>query len=253
MRKLIFANRKGGSGKTTVAINLAVALARKKKHVLFIDLDSQAHATFFFSIKLDQHPLTLLNFLNREIEEAALLQKSRYEKITVIPADQKISQINEIIGENYFFLKEIINKWEKQFDFLLIDVPPSLEKLVVCGLAAADETYVPLQMHFLPLKGVAQLLQLVLNLNKEINPRLRVAGFIPTLFNERTRIYKTVLEELKENFPESMLLPGIPYDIKLAEAPSFRKSIFEYAPKSKAAEAFSILAGKIAGRAGENE
>lgn len=244
MRKIIFANRKGGSGKTTVAVNMACRLAQKKRRVLLIDLDSQSHSTFYVGTEPDNPPHTLQDLFAGRAALADLILPTSHERLSLLPSTRHLAALNEQIGERVTFLREALVA-DMPFDYVLIDLPPSLEKIVLCGLIAVDEVFIPLQTHFFPMQGLAQLVQLVLDVNQRWNPALRLTGIIPTLYNERTRIHRGVMDEIKKTFGPAMILPGIPFDIRLAEAPSFRESIFVYAPRSHAAHAFDKLTARV--------
>ncbi len=244
MRKIIFANRKGGSGKTTVVVNIAFLLAQKRRRVLVIDLDSQSHSTFYLGGAPDVSAHTLQGLLDGSEPLAALVQPTRHDHLSLLPSTRHIAELNERIGERVTFLAEAL-AGDLPFDYVLIDLPPSLEKIVLCGLIAADEVLIPLQTHFFPMQGLAQLVQLVTEINQRWNPGLRMSGIIPTLYNERTRIHRGVIDEVERTFGRKMVLPGIPFDIRLAEAPSFREPIAVYAPHSNAARAFATLAARI--------
>jgi chromosome partitioning protein len=244
MRKIIFANRKGGSGKTTVAVNLACRLAQKKRRVLVIDLDSQSHSTFYLGSVPDDVPRTLQHLLDGAATLPELVATTSRERLALLPSTRHIAELNDRVGDRVTFLRDALPA-DLPYDYVLIDLPPSLEKIVLCGLIAADEVFIPLQTHFFPMQGLAQLVQLVYDVNRRWNPELRVTGIIPTLYNERTRIHRRVIDEVSKTFGRAMLLPGIPFDIRLAEAPSFRESIFAYAPRSNAARAFDALTARV--------
>jgi len=244
MRKIIFANRKGGSGKTSIVVNLAYVLSKKRKKVLVIDLDSQAHSTFYLNKEFEVK-YSILDVLKDNSKINDVIVETNYKNLFLLPAVEDLGNLNDKLKNKTDFLKNSIDKIDINFDFILIDIPPSLERIVISGLIAADEVMIPLQTHFFPMKGIAQLISLIMKINKDWNKDLKLSGIIPTLYNQRTKIYKSVISEIEDSFGKDILLPGIPYDIRMAEAPSFREPISIFAPNSRASKAFEILANKI--------
>ncbi len=244
MRKIIFANRKGGSGKTSIVVNLAYVLSKKRKKVLVIDLDSQAHSTFYLNreFKVDKSIIDVFNDISKINE---VIVETNYKNLFLLPSVEELGDLNDKLKKRTDFLKQAMDSINYDFDFILMDIPPSLERIVISGLIAADEVMIPLQTHFFPMKGIAQLVSLIMKINKDWKKDLKLTGIIPTLYNKRTRIYKSVIEEIEESFGKDILLPGIPYDIRMAEAPSYREPITIFAPNSRASKAFDILAKKI--------
>ncbi len=244
MRKIIFANRKGGSGKTSIVVNLAYVLSKKRKKVLVIDLDSQAHSTFYLN-KDFEVKYSILDVFKDSSKINDVFVETNYKNLFLLPAVEDLGNLNDKLKNKMDFLKKSIEIIDIDFDFILIDIPPSLERIVISGLIAADEVIIPLQTHFFPMKGIAQLISLIMKINKDWNKELKLSGIIPTLYNKRTRIYKSVISEIEDSFGKNILLPGIPYDIRMAEAPSFREPITIFAPNSRASKSFEILANRI--------
>ncbi len=245
MRKIIFANRKGGSGKTSLVVNLAYNLARRRKKVLVVDLDSQAHSSFYLSKDFQDTPQCLYHYFKDQFDLSKLIQKTAYRNLSLLPSSPKMAELNELIRERVPFLDEGLSELKNSYDFILFDLPPSIEKIVLAGLVASEEVIIPLQTHFFPMQGIAQLVQMIYDLKKQWDRDLKISGIVPTLYDPRTRIYKQVIEEIRSTFGEKMILPGIPYDIKLAEAPSFRKPVQLYSKNCRASRAFDALTQKI--------
>lgn len=251
MRKIVFANRKGGCGKTTVTINIGAALADLGKKVLVVDLDSQAHATYY----LGENPYTkkgnLFEFYSlllkgEDINYDNFIKKTLFKNIYLIPSSSFLNDLdlNKIKGVETK-IKELVDSLKEKFDFILFDTSPSMDIMTKSGLIAADEIMIPVEMHPLSVKGLAQLVREIYKINKEYNKEIIISGIIPTLFNQRTRVYNAVLEELKKIFPEEIIFFGVRHDIKLAEAPDHQKPIIYYAPISRAAFDFKVIAKRI--------
>lgn len=244
MRKIVFVNRKGGSGKTSIVVNVAYHLSLLKKKVLVIDLDSQGHSTFYFGANPATEAECVHSVLNGSIRIGDLVKKTEYKNLFLIPASPKTLQLNESIGDRMDFLKTALREIEEEYDYILFDLPPSVEKIVYSGMLAASEVIIPLQTHFFPMQGVAQLVKLIFEVN-ELGGDLKLSGVIPTLYNNRTRIYRNVIKEIADTFGRELILPGIPYDIKMAEAPGFRQPVAVFAPESRSTSAFKVLIKKI--------
>lgn len=245
MRTIALTNRKGGSGKTTVAVNLAFRLAQKGKKVLLVDLDTQAHATFILDPEPGCEKKGLEELFLGKQRISSLILPARQKKLMLFPSPGGIEQLADTRRSDLSFFRDCLQEVASDYDFCIIDMPPSLEKVVICGLVAAEEVFIPLQTHFLPMQGLAQLVRLIIDTAAEWGHALQLSGIIPTLYNPRTRIHLGVINEIKSTFGSKLVLPGIPYDIRLAEAPSFRRTVFEHAAKSKAALAFNQLAKKV--------
>lgn len=251
MRKIVFANRKGGCGKTTVTVNIGAALAELGKKVLIVDLDSQAHSTYYLGINPYTKEGNLFEFFNKYFKQEKYspedyIIKTKFKNISIIPSSSFLNEISlkEAKGREVA-VKELVEKFEKKFDFILIDTSPSIGLFTKNALIAADEVMIPIEMHPLSVKGLAQMIREIYKINKDYNKELIISGIIPTLFNKRTRVYNAVLEELKKIFPEEIIFFGVRYDIKLAEAPDRQKPIIYYAPISRAAYDFKVIARRI--------
>ena len=233
-------NQKGGTGKTTTAINLGSALASLKKKVLIIDLDPQANLSYSFGIKSPNGTITEV-LQGKKTLQAILVKK---ERLSIAPssislADLEISLVNKLGREK--LLKERL-KGLKGYDYVFIDSPPSLSILTVNALNAASEVLIPLQMEILSLQGLAQLLETVNEVRRVLNRNLKIKGIVPSMYDGRRRLSDEVLKEIGKNFKEKVFKTHIRECVKIAEAPSFAKSILTYAPSSHGAEDYIKLA-----------
>jgi len=233
-------NQKGGTGKTTTAVNLAVALTQLGKKLLLIDLDPQANLTYSFGIKPTNG--TIADVLLGKQTIQTILTSS--EGVDIAPsspslADAEVSLVNKIGREN--ILKDSIRKL-KGYDYIFIDCPPSLSVLTINALNASNETLIPAQMEALSLQGLSQLLDTIGEAKRVLNKKLKVRGIIPSMFNSRRKLSDEVLKEVRTTLKQPIFKTRIRECVKIAEAPSFAKSVLSYAPNSHAAEDFLILA-----------
>ncbi|MDH4241302.1 MAG: AAA family ATPase [Phycisphaerae bacterium] len=258
MRKIAVLNQKGGVGKTTTVVNTAAALAGMGLKVVVIDLDPQAHLTIHLGLEPQAIRASSYEVLTKEarFEEEIMLVRPN---LWLLPANINLvgaeSELVSVVGRETI-LREAIEPVEDQFDYLVIDCPPSLGLLTLNALAAADEVLIPLQPHFLALQGFGKLLQTVELVNKRINPRLKVQGILLCMFDTRASLPSEVRADI-EHFLESargtncawaqaQILPTfIRRNIKLAEAPSYGQTIFEYERNCHGAEDYTKVAESI--------
>ena len=233
-------NQKGGTGKTTTTINLGSALSKLGKKILLVDLDPQANLSYSLGIEEPEGTLADVFAGNKELKDILVHQ----ENLSVAPGsnelvDIEISLVNQEKRES--FLKNILAD-AKGYDYILIDCPPSLSLLTVNGLAASDEVVIPLQMEVLTLQGLNQILSTVGQIRTAFNPKLKVKGIVVVMFDKRRKLSTEIQEYLQQNIAEKIFETNIRLNVKLAEAPSFGKSILDYDPSSNGAKDYLALA-----------
>ncbi len=250
MRRIAFINQKGGVGKTTCCVNVAAALAKRGRAVLLVDCDPQAHATLHLGVEPHRLKASLYDVVVGERPALEVVVGNVRENLALLPSALDLSAAEiELAGnvgrENA--LKTALAEMFKtrKYDFVLLDCPPSLGLLSVNALCAAREVFIPVQTEFLALQGLSKLLEVVSLVKRRLNPILRVTGVIATMFDTRTRLAKEVLEDVRNFFGERVFRTVINKNVRLAEAPGFGKTIFEYDPTSRGAQDFSSLAEEI--------
>lgn len=262
MRSIAILNQKGGVGKTTTAVNLAAAIAESGSRVCLIDLDPQAHASLHLGVSADINGTSIYDVLT-EFARLADVRKAISDNLWLVPSHLDLAAAElELAGEvgREVILRDKIRNDEEEFDYLLIDCPPSLGVLTLNALVAVDEIFLPLQPHFLALHGMSKLLGTVEVVAQRLNGRLRLTGVVICMNEPNTRLACEVLNDAEEFFsavddPECpwfdarVFESAIRRNIRLAEAPSFGQSIFEYAPHSNGAQDYRLLAEEVLAQA----
>ncbi len=247
-RFIVFANRKGGCGKTTTAVNVAHALAKRGKKILVLDVDPQAHTTLSLgNTPVIEHP-NIFHLLRGEVPLKHAIIQTHLDGVSLIPSSRDLIAFETEFSsqkKSETLLSERLSGDVSSFDYLIFDPPPTAGLLTICALVAAQEVYIPMQMHFLNLEGLAEMVRLIYDVNAAWNPNLRLGGMIPTFFSKNTRIAKEITDDIIKHFGKDRLFPGIRMNISLTEAPGHGKSIFEYAPGSTGASDYMRLAERI--------
>lgn len=251
-RVICVANQKGGVGKTTTAINLAASLAVLEHKTLLVDCDPQANATSGLGVRTSGLEHDLYSVFYTPQREAVLkaVVEVKGPFLNLLPGSiglvgVEVELVSEIARE--FYLKAVIDSVADDYEFVVIDCPPSLSLLTINGLCAASELLVPLQCEYFALEGVAKLMATYSKVRK-INPALSILGVVLTMYDGRNRLSRDVMEEISSKMPRYMLKSYIPRNVRLSEAPSHGKSIIHYDIKSKGAIAYLNLAAEILSR-----
>lgn len=247
-KTIAIANQKGGVGKTTTAINLSACLAELGNRVLVVDIDPQGNTTSGLGIEKKKLKETVYNLLLGEVTLEKCIMDSVVNNLTVIPSDVDLAGAEiELIGvdEKEFLLKKIIDPIRTQYDFIIIDCPPSLNTLTVNAMTTADTIIVPIQCEYYALEGLAQLVHTIDLVQKRLNPELEIEGIVFTMFDARTNLSVQVVENVQKNLKEYVYKTMIPRNVRLAEAPSYGLPITMYDTKSTGAEAYRELAKEV--------
>ncbi len=246
---LTIVNAKGGTGKTTTAVNLAGFLAEKGKKVLLVDMDSQANATFCLGINPKVLPLSIYNVMVGQVTPHAILQKkATIPFYDLFPASPDLAAITvELVNskDREFRLRQVLEDIKKSYDYIIIDSPPSLGLLTINALCAADKLIIPVQCEYLSLEGLEQLLNTIELVKNNLERSLEIAGVLLTMYNRRSSLSREVAKEVRNRFEGKIFDAVIPRSSALAEAPKFGKTILEYAPNSKAYFAYKELAEEV--------
>ncbi|MCL2764480.1 MAG: ParA family protein [Treponema sp.] len=242
----VFVNQKGGVGKTTSAINIGAYLAEAGKSVLLIDFDAQANLSS--GIGASPSKPGIYELLCDDVTAEQATKKTVIKNLDVIPADRDLSGAAvELIDqkERNYFLKKAIAPLRNKYDYILIDCPPSLGQLTMNGLAAADSVLIPMQCEYFAMEGLLQLLLTAKEVQKGLNPSLKIGGIFFTMYDPRTRLANDVIKQVSSHYKDTVLNTIIPRNIRLSEAPSFRKPISLYDPQCPGARAYKALAQEI--------
>ena len=253
-RTIAIANQKGGVGKTTTAINLSACLAEKGKKVLAVDMDPQGNMTSGLGVDKDSVENTIYNLIIGETKMEEVLIKDVLENLDIIPTNIDLSgaEIELLdVEEKEYIVRNEIDKIKDNYDFIIIDCPPSLSMLTINAMTTADSVLVPIQCEYYALEGLSQLIHTVELVRDRLNPKLTIEGVVFTMYDARTNLSLQVVENVKDNLEQTIYKTIIPRNIRLAEAPSYGIPINKYDPKSAGAESYLRLADEVIDK--ENE
>ena len=252
-RIIAIANQKGGVGKTTTSINLAACLAEKGKKVLAIDLDPQGNMTSGLGVDKNDIENTVYELMLSECSIKQAMQQTVVDDLKIIASNVQLAGAEiELLGINdkEYILKNAVDYIRDDFDFIIIDCPPSLNMLTVNAMTTADTVLVPIQCEYYALEGLSQLIHTINLVEERLNPNLQIEGVVFTMYDVRTNLSNQVVENVKENLDAKIYKTMIPRNIRLAEAPSFGIPINMYDSKSAGAESYRNLAQEIIERKG---
>ncbi|MBE7705578.1 MAG: ParA family protein [Cyanobacteria bacterium SIG29] len=244
---IVIANQKGGVAKTTTSVNLAASLAEYKQKVLLIDLDPQGNASSGLGVEKNQIEYSIYDVLVNHVPIDKITIKLN-QNLHIAPAKVELAgaelELVSVISRETR-LKNALEEAREQYDYLIIDTPPSLGLLTLNALTAADSYLVPIQCEYYALEGVSQLLNTINLVQKNLNPKLQMEGILMTMYDNRTNLSNQVVDDVKEAFKDKVFKTIIPRNVRLSEAPSFGQAIIDYDRRSKGAETYLALAKEV--------
>ena len=253
-RIITIANQKGGVGKTTTAINLSACLAEAGQHVMLVDFDPQGNASSGLGVEKEDYEHTVYDMMAEEADLDECRVKNIQDNLDVLPSDMNLAGAEiefQEVEDKETLLKRYLDKVRDNYDFILIDCPPSLNILTINALTAADTVLVPIQCEYYALEGLNQVLKTVELVKRKLNPQLELEGVVFTMYDARTNLSLQVVESVKNNLNQTIYKTIIPRNVRLAEAPSHGMPINLYDTRSTGAESYRMLAAEVMSRGEE--
>lgn len=247
-RIIAVVNQKGGVGKTTTAVTLAHCFAENGKGVLLVDIDSQANATSGVGVDPRSLHQSAYHVLTGVSPAAEVIQKTEYNGLDILPANEDVAgasvELVEVEGRE-FLLRNALATVADRYDIILIDCPPAVGVLTINGMVASTEILIPVQTEYYALEGLSQLLRTIELVQEHLQPEVQVLGAVLTMYDARNRLSSSVTKDMHEHFPYRVFNTVIPRNVRVAEAPSFGKTVLDYAPESRGAQCYQELAQEI--------
>jgi chromosome partitioning protein len=248
-KTLVFANQKGGVGKTTTAVNLGAYIAEEGRKVLLVDFDPQGNLSSSVGIKKDAEGV--YEALTGKIPLKRVIRETPVKGLFIVASGINLTGASvELVGkeDRYFFLRKTLAPFKAVYDYIFIDCPPSLGILTVNGLAAADSVIIPLQCEYFALEGLSLLLDTIKRMQVKINPRLEIGGILCTMYDSRTRLANDVVQEVVKHFGKKVFKTIVPRNVRLSEAPSHGLPISLYDADSIGAKSYKLLSAEVISR-----